>query len=706
MNDSGIAVRKLIARERAPLHEVLVVTDDFSLPFGKMRFREGGSHGGHNGLRSIIDELHTEAFPRLRIGIGEPGRDAVDHVLSVFRPEERQRLDELLDAAADAVEAWAREGVSQGGQPLQRLPAPAGRRDAHGAAGRGRRPARPGRRAPDADGLAPDPPGRRGAMTGHASSPGGPRPPGTGRPSAAARADPRPLGPAAAPPRDGAASAALDAALAAGPGPRGRHAAVTAVPHGAKSFLVAALARADGDRVCWIARDAEIGDRVADELVGLAGRPGRGRRPGAAVRPGLRAQRADPRRVGGPRRDPRPLAERPGPGPRRLRPGAPPADDPPGRPPGPAARPAPGRPGPPGRPAGRAPARSATSRSSRSPGAARWPAGAASSTSSRPAPTSPSGSSSSATRSTRSGSSTPPTSGRSAPAEAGRAPAGQRVPRPGRRHGRASARGSGALAGRLPERLAADLARLEGEAAAPPAGAPATPSAVRRRVARPARRAPSTSATRPRSGRPSLCPASGLDHLDPETLLVVDEPGEVAAAAEFLWEQAAERRRDLVGARRAPRRLAGRLPGAARLEGAPARRPDPRADLGAGPGRGDRRRRRPSTTPSAGASRSCRPGRSAGLARAIERWRAGRPASVPLAEEEAEDARRAVPAGHRRRRAAPRGRTARARTADRPRLGPGRPPRRAARRGRDPGRGHDAPRACRRRAPSRSSGAA
>jgi PTH1 family peptidyl-tRNA hydrolase len=113
MNDSGIAVRKLIARERAPLHEVLVVTDDFSLPFGKMRFREGGSHGGHNGLRSIIEELATEAFPRLRLGIGEPDRGAVDHVLSVFRTDERKRLDELLDAAADAVEAWAREGVSK-----------------------------------------------------------------------------------------------------------------------------------------------------------------------------------------------------------------------------------------------------------------------------------------------------------------------------------------------------------------------------------------------------------------------------------------------------------------------------------------------------------------------------------------------------------------------------------------------------------------
>ena len=113
MNDSGIAVRKLLTRERAPLHELLVVVDDLSLPFGKMRFREGGGAGGHNGLRSIVDELGTEAIPRLRVGIGEPDRDATDHVLSVFQPAERQRLDELLDAAADAVEAWAREGLSR-----------------------------------------------------------------------------------------------------------------------------------------------------------------------------------------------------------------------------------------------------------------------------------------------------------------------------------------------------------------------------------------------------------------------------------------------------------------------------------------------------------------------------------------------------------------------------------------------------------------
>ena len=113
MNDSGIAVRKLLARERAPLSDVLVVVDDFALPFGKLRFREGGSHGGHIGLRSIIEELGTEKFARLRIGIGEPGGDAVDHVLSRFSPAERARLDELLDAAADAVETWAREGTSR-----------------------------------------------------------------------------------------------------------------------------------------------------------------------------------------------------------------------------------------------------------------------------------------------------------------------------------------------------------------------------------------------------------------------------------------------------------------------------------------------------------------------------------------------------------------------------------------------------------------
>ncbi len=110
MNDSGVAVRKLLARERVPLVDLLVVTDDFALPFGKLRFREGGSHGGHNGLRSVIGELGTEKASRLRMGIGDPARGAVDHVLSTFGADEKARLPILLDAAAEAVEAWAREG--------------------------------------------------------------------------------------------------------------------------------------------------------------------------------------------------------------------------------------------------------------------------------------------------------------------------------------------------------------------------------------------------------------------------------------------------------------------------------------------------------------------------------------------------------------------------------------------------------------------
>jgi PTH1 family peptidyl-tRNA hydrolase len=113
MNDSGLAIRKVLAREHAPLGDLLVVVDDLALPFGKLRFREGGGPGGHNGLRSIIEELGTEKFSRLRVGIGTPDRGFVDHVLSRFEPTERARLDELLDAAADSVETWARLGTNK-----------------------------------------------------------------------------------------------------------------------------------------------------------------------------------------------------------------------------------------------------------------------------------------------------------------------------------------------------------------------------------------------------------------------------------------------------------------------------------------------------------------------------------------------------------------------------------------------------------------
>ncbi len=113
MNLSGLAVRKVLARQRAPLDDLLVVVDDFDLPLGRIRLRAEGSAGTHNGLRSIVGELSTQKFARLRVGIGEPSAAAIDHVLSRFTSDERKVLDEVLDAAADAVEDWAREGPAR-----------------------------------------------------------------------------------------------------------------------------------------------------------------------------------------------------------------------------------------------------------------------------------------------------------------------------------------------------------------------------------------------------------------------------------------------------------------------------------------------------------------------------------------------------------------------------------------------------------------
>ena len=113
MNLSGVAVRKVLARQRAPLSELLVVTDDFDLPLGKLRLRERGSAGTHNGLRSIIGELGNQEFARLRVGIGEPSLNAVDHVLSRFGAGEQRILEEVIDAAADAVQDWARLGSAR-----------------------------------------------------------------------------------------------------------------------------------------------------------------------------------------------------------------------------------------------------------------------------------------------------------------------------------------------------------------------------------------------------------------------------------------------------------------------------------------------------------------------------------------------------------------------------------------------------------------
>jgi PTH1 family peptidyl-tRNA hydrolase len=115
MNESGIAVRKLLAAERVPLSALLIVVDDFSLPFGTLRFREGGSAGGHNGLTSISDELGTDKYPRLKIGIGDPRQSgtAEQHVLGEFSAAEHRRIPEIAVAAGEAIELWARSGLNK-----------------------------------------------------------------------------------------------------------------------------------------------------------------------------------------------------------------------------------------------------------------------------------------------------------------------------------------------------------------------------------------------------------------------------------------------------------------------------------------------------------------------------------------------------------------------------------------------------------------
>ncbi len=126
MNLSGVAVRKVLARDHVPLEDMLVVVDDFDLPLGRLRLREEGSAGTHNGLRSIVAEMGTQKFPRLRVGIGGHGGSAIDHVLSAFTADEQADLDRVLDAAADAVESWARDGGARAANRWNawRLPEP------------------------------------------------------------------------------------------------------------------------------------------------------------------------------------------------------------------------------------------------------------------------------------------------------------------------------------------------------------------------------------------------------------------------------------------------------------------------------------------------------------------------------------------------------------------------------------------------------
>ncbi len=116
MNLSGEAVQPAAAFYKVPPERVLVVSDDVSLPLGRLRIRASGSAGGHNGLKSIISRLGTEAFPRVKVGVGAPPNpdyDLADWVLSGFHGQDAEVIAETTERAADALESILSEGIDR-----------------------------------------------------------------------------------------------------------------------------------------------------------------------------------------------------------------------------------------------------------------------------------------------------------------------------------------------------------------------------------------------------------------------------------------------------------------------------------------------------------------------------------------------------------------------------------------------------------------
>ncbi len=111
MNLSGWAVRELLSFHKLAPGDLLIVYDDADLPLGRLRLRASGSAGGHNGLKSIIQELGTSGFPRLRIGVGRQGGQLRSHVLGRFEEAERPQIDAAVKRAADASEVFVKQDI-------------------------------------------------------------------------------------------------------------------------------------------------------------------------------------------------------------------------------------------------------------------------------------------------------------------------------------------------------------------------------------------------------------------------------------------------------------------------------------------------------------------------------------------------------------------------------------------------------------------
>jgi PTH1 family peptidyl-tRNA hydrolase len=113
MNRSGESVAEAVRYLPVEIDDLIVVYDEMDLVAGQLRLRPAGGHGGHNGMRSLIEHLGTKDFIRVRVGVGRPppGRDPTSHLLSQMRPAEKRRFEETVERAASAVEAIMFEGI-------------------------------------------------------------------------------------------------------------------------------------------------------------------------------------------------------------------------------------------------------------------------------------------------------------------------------------------------------------------------------------------------------------------------------------------------------------------------------------------------------------------------------------------------------------------------------------------------------------------
>lgn len=114
MNLSGECIREVIDFYKLSNEDILVIYDDISLDVGRIRIRPKGSAGGHNGIKSIINHLGTDEFSRIKIGVGQPKGDLVNHVLGKFSKEENEVLEESLEATKLATETIIKEDTQAG----------------------------------------------------------------------------------------------------------------------------------------------------------------------------------------------------------------------------------------------------------------------------------------------------------------------------------------------------------------------------------------------------------------------------------------------------------------------------------------------------------------------------------------------------------------------------------------------------------------